>query len=256
MALNIQTTKKVVSGKNAFVLGGSSGIGGAIALKLAEEGANVAITWGTNEKKSRDILSKLSQINPNGQFESWQVDIGKVSEVRRVFELYSKHFKSLDILIHAPAHFTINNIASTTEEEYDQVFNTNTKSVFFSLQEAASLITEGGRIIVVSSNATRMATQLQGTSAYTGSKCALEAFVRSFAHEIANKKVTVNTVNPGFTKTDMLPKLYEVAGAEASPFKRLGQPEDIAATTIFLASDDARWITGQRIFVDGGVSMG
>jgi len=248
-------TKKVVLGKNAFVLGGSSGIGAAIALKLAQEGANVAITWGTNEKKSNDVLTKLRQINPAGQFASWQVDISKVSEVKRIFELYSNHFNTLDILVHSPAVALLNPLTKVTEEEYDRTFNTNAKSTFFSLQEAASRITEGGRIIVVSTGATKMTSQLENFPAYIGSKLAVEAFVRSFAHEIANKKVTVNTVNPGYTKTDMLPQVLEELGSQASPFKKLGEPEEIADATVFLASDDARWITGQALHVNGGVVM-
>jgi len=138
-----------------------------------------------------------------------------------------------------------------TEEEYDKVFNINTKGTFFGISEAAKVIRNGGRIINISSGLTTAGGSYM--SVYAASKGAVEQFTKCFADELGPKGVTVNTVSPGYTETEMLPPSLIENAIKLSPFKRLGTPQDIADAVAFLVSEKARWITGQNIQVGGGV---
>jgi 3-oxoacyl-[acyl-carrier protein] reductase len=141
----------------------------------------------------------------------------------------------------------------STEEDYDYVFNTNTKGVFFTLREAAGRVNEGGRIVVVSTGGTKM--QFADGSLYLGSKGAVEQFVRSLSRELGPRLITVNILSPGFTETDMFPDdaQFRALGASLSPFNRIGTSEEVADVAAFLASDAARWVTGQNVQAGGGV---
>ena len=138
-----------------------------------------------------------------------------------------------------------------TEEDYDFIFDINTKGVFFTFQQAARRVRDGGRIVVVSTGGTKM--HFPNISLYLGSKGAIEQFVRSLAVELGPRNITVNILSPGFTDTDMLLEQYRDYGASLSPFKRVGTAEDVADVAAFLASDAARWVTGQNLQAGGGV---
>ena len=142
-------------------------------------------------------------------------------------------------------------LIESTEEDYDFVFNINTKGVFFTLQEAARRIRDGGRIVVVSTSGTKM--PFANLSLYLGSKGAIEQFVRSLSRELGSRNVTVNALSPGFTDTDMLFEQYRDYGASLSPFNRVGTAKEVADVAAFLASDAARWVTGQNLQAGGGV---
>jgi 3-oxoacyl-[acyl-carrier protein] reductase len=131
------------------------------------------------------------------------------------------------------------------------VFDINTKGVFFTLQEAARRMRDGGRIIAVSTGGTKM--PFANMPLYLGSKGAIEQFVRSLARELGSRNITVNILSPGFTDTDMMPEQYREYGASLSPFNRVGTPQDVADVSAFLASDAARWVTGQNLQAGGGV---
>jgi 3-oxoacyl-[acyl-carrier protein] reductase len=142
-------------------------------------------------------------------------------------------------------------LIENSEADYDYIFDINVKGVFFTLQEAARRVGDGGRIVVVSTGGTKM--HFANMSLYLGSKGAVEQFARSLSVELGPRNITVNILSPGFTDTDMLPEQYREYGASMSPFKRVGAPQDIADVATFLASDAARWITGQNIQAGGGV---
>jgi 3-oxoacyl-[acyl-carrier protein] reductase len=142
-------------------------------------------------------------------------------------------------------------LVESTEQDYDYVFDTNTKGVFFTLQEAARRMRDGGRIIAVSTGGTKM--PFANMSLYLGSKGAIEQFVRSLARELGSRNITVNILSPRFTDTDMMPEQYREYGASLSPFNRVGTPQDVADVSAFLASDAARWVTGQNLQAGGGV---
>src|SRR5262249_50263214 len=151
--------------------------------------------------------------------------------------------------------FIMKPLSESTEEDYDHIFNTNTRGVFFTLQEAARRVSDGGRIIVVSSGGTHL--NFPGASLYLGSKGAIEQFARVLSREIGPRSVTVNILSPGFTETDMLISGEEEVrslGATLSPFNRIGTAAEVADVAAFLASDGARWLTGQNVQAGGGVA--
>jgi len=157
----------------------------------------------------------------------------------------------LDIVVANAAVHILKPFVENTEADYDHIFNINTKGVFFTLQEAARRVRDGGRIVVVSTGGTRM--HFANNSLYLGSKGAIEQFARSLAVELGMRNVTVNILSPGFTDTDMLPEQYREYAESLSPFKRIGTAEDVADVATFLVSDAARWITGQNVQAGGGV---
>lgn len=157
----------------------------------------------------------------------------------------------LDIVVANAGVYMMKPFIESTEADYDYIFGINTKGVFFTLQQAARRVREGGRIVVVSTGGTKML--FPNNSLYLGSKGAIEQFARTLAVELGPRNVTVNILSPGFTDTDMMPEQYHDYAATLSPFKRVGTPEDIADVVTFLASDGARWVTGQNLQAGGGV---
>ena len=180
-----------------------------------------------------------------------QADVSKPAEVRRLFSEAVKVVGPLDIVVANAGVVHEKPLVESTEEDYDSVFNINAKGVFFTLQEAARHVRDGGRIIAVSTGGTKM--RVANLSLYLGSKGAVEQFARSLSRELGPRNVTVNVLSPGVTDTDMLLEQYRAYGAAQSPFNRIGTPEDVAHVAAFLASDEARWITGQNIQAGGGV---
>lgn len=143
-----------------------------------------------------------------------------------------------------------------TEEEYDAIYALNAKGPFFALQEATRLIKDGGRIVNISTDGTRLT--FPGTAAYLGTKAALEQFTKVLAKELGGRGITVNTVSPGFTDTEMMANAearFREMGAQMSPLGRLGKPEDIADVVAFVVGEQGRWLTGQNIHAGGGVVM-
>jgi 3-oxoacyl-[acyl-carrier protein] reductase len=171
--------------------------------------------------------------------------------VQRLFKEAVKMVGPLDIVVANAGVHIAKPLVENTEADYDYIFDINTKGVFFTLQEAARRVRDGGRIVVVSTGGTKM--HFANMSLYLGSKGAIEQFARSLSLELGPRNVTVNVLSPGFTDTDMLPEQYRDYGATQSPFNRVGTPDDVADVAAFLASDEARWITGQNIQAGGGV---
>jgi len=241
-----------LKGKVALVTGGAKGIGRAIVENLARRGASVMFNYVTSDKQAHELVETLHK--EGIKVVAFKADIAKVADVKKLFEETVKTFGGLDILVNNAGIFLGKPVAYTSEEEFDRIFNTNTKGVFFSLQEAAKVIRDEGRIVCISTSLTS-ATNIAYMSAYVGSKAAIEQFAKGIATELAAKKVTVNCISPGSTHTDMLPKEFHETGAKGSVFQRLGEPKDIADAVGFLVSEKARWITGTNLDVNGGVVM-
>jgi len=242
---------KPLKGKVAIVTGASAGIGRAIAERLAFEGATVVVNYSKSAEKAKEVLEGIEL--KGGKAVAIQADMSSVSEVRRLIRETMERFWRLDILVNN-AGMTLNkSLIDTTEEEFDALFALNAKGPYFAMQEAAEVIEEGGRIVNISSDGTHLS--FPGATAYVGTKAALEQFTKGLAHELASKGVTVNTVSPGFTDTAMLWDSFREAGAQMSPTKRLGTPDDIADVVAFVVSDQGRWLTGQNIHASGGVVM-
>lgn len=235
-------------GRNALVTGGSRGIGRAIALGLASHGAAVAICYLKNEARAGEVLQTINDRGAKAVMV--QADLARPAEVSRLFDEAERSIGPLDIVIANAADILVKPLVECTEEDYERIFGTNTRGVFFTLKEAARRLNDGGRIIVTSTGGTRMFFPQQ--SLYLGSKGAIEQFVRALAWELGERRITVNAISPGPTETDMMQDRYRDEAAGKSPFNRIGDPTDIADIAVFLATDAARWVTGQNIAAGGG----
>lgn len=242
-----------LTGKVAIVTGASDGIGRAIAERLAQDGATVIVNYGKSADKAKEVVAGIEA--KGGKAVAIQSDMSKAGDAGRLVKDTVKRFGRLDILINNAGMFMFKPLVDMSEEEFDRMFALNTKGPYFALQEAAKVIQEGGRIVNISTDGTHVG--FGGATAYLGSKGALEQFTKGLAHELAPKGVTVNTVSPGYTITAMLPAdpAFRQIGEQASPFKRLGVPKDIADVVAFVVSEEARWLTGQNIHAGGGVVM-
>jgi 3-oxoacyl-[acyl-carrier protein] reductase len=242
-----------LTGKVALVTGGSRGIGRAIAERLAQDGAMVIVNYGKSADKAKAVVARIE--SKGGQAAAIQADMSKVPDVRRLVKETIQRFGRLDIVVNNAGMFIYKPLVEMTEEEFDSIFALNAKGPYFALQEAAKVINEGGRIVNISTDGTHIG--FGGATAYLGTKGALEQFTKGLAHELAPMGITVNTVSPVYTATDMLPAdpTFRQIGEQASPLKRLGTPKDIADVVAFVVSEEARWLTGQNIHAGGGVVM-
>jgi 3-oxoacyl-[acyl-carrier protein] reductase len=239
-----------LEGKAALVTGSSRGIGRAIAERLAAEGAAVVVNYRRSPQRAREVVDRI--VAQGGRAEAIRADVTDPDQVKRLFYEAERAMGPLDIVVANAGVFLAKPLAESDEEDYDQVFDTNTRGVFFTLREAARRLRDGGRIIVVSTGATRM--HFANASLYLGSKGAIEQFARALSREMGPRNVTVNVLSPGFTDTDMLAsEEVRARGASLSPFNRIGAPEEVADVAAFLASDSARWVTGQTVQAGGGV---
>jgi 3-oxoacyl-[acyl-carrier protein] reductase len=238
-----------LEGKNALVTGGSRGIGRAIGERLAADGATVVINYARNEQLAQEVVKAVSAKGGKGM--GIQADVSKPAEVRRLFGEAEKAIGPLDVVIANAGVYLSKPLIENTEADYDYVFDINTRGVFFTLQEAARRVRDGGRIIAISTGGTKM--MFPNSALYLGSKAAVEQFARSLSRELGPRNVTVNVLSPGFTDTDMLPEQYREYGASLSPFNRVGTAKEVADVAAFLASDGARWVTGQNVQAGGGV---
>ncbi|WP_054311213.1 SDR family oxidoreductase [Mesorhizobium sp. 1M-11] len=236
-------------GKTAIVTGSSRGIGRAIAERLADGGATVVINYLKNESRAREVVNGIEA--KGGKANAVRADMSKLAEIRRMFNEAEAAFGKLDIVVANAATAIIKPLIDSSEEDYDRVFDTNTKGVFFILQEAAKRLRDGGRIVVISTGGTKMF--FSQTSLYLGSKGAVEQFVRVLSRELGPRNITVNAVSPGFTDTELLPERDRAVAAGMSAFDRIGSPKEVAEVAAFLASDAARWVTGQNVGAGGGV---
>jgi 3-oxoacyl-[acyl-carrier protein] reductase len=239
----------LLAGKSALVTGSSRGIGRAIAERLAADGAAVVINYVRSKQLADEAVKAI--LERGGKAIAIPGDVAKPAEVRRLFDEAERKVRGLDIVVANAGVILEKSLADSSEEDFDYVFNTNTKGVFFTLQEAARRIRDGGRIVAVSSGGTKM--PFANVSLYLGSKGAIEQFARSLSRELGPRNITVNILSPGFTETDMFLEQYRTYGASLSPFNRIGTAKEVADVAAFLASDEARWITGQNVQAGGGV---
>ncbi|MFD9704492.1 SDR family NAD(P)-dependent oxidoreductase [Lentzea sp. NPDC059081] len=251
-----------LNGKVALVTGGSNGIGRAIAERLGRDGATVAITYARDEAAAKDTVAGIEA--DGGRAFALQVELGGSDDATRLWAAFDEAGREhvpdgkLDILVHNAAAGSFVTLPDLTQEDFDRVFAVNVRAPFFVTQAALPRLRDGGRIIAISSLAATLATP--GTIAYSASKGALDAFTLSLAKELGPRGITVNAVSPAIVLTrhhDRLKENPEAAAREAArvALGRLGEPADIADFVAFLASDDARWITGQVLDVTGGTEI-
>jgi NAD(P)-dependent dehydrogenase (short-subunit alcohol dehydrogenase family) len=248
-----------LDGKTALITGASRGIGRAIAQRLAADGAMVAIHYGGNDAAAKETLRAIEQAG--GQALLVRAELGVSGDIDTLFNKLEKELagRPLDILVNNAAVAPQIAIHQTTPEEFDRIFAINVRAPFFIIQRALSLMPNGGRIINISSGVTWFATP---ATVYSMTKGALNVLGRSLANSLSARNITVNTISPGITDTDMNPSIrdkdseaVERVGAMTA-LGRPGRPTDIGDAVAFFASDDARWITGQTLEVNGGLFLG
>lgn len=243
-----------LKGKVALVTGASRGIGRAIAHRLARDGAAVAINYSSQLKGAEETVAAIKSAGGNAI--AIQADVGRVPEVVRMFDETFARFGSLDILVNNAGTMFIKPVAATTETDFDRIFATNVKGVFFACQQAAQRMADGGRIINLSSSTT--ARLMPNYAAYVATKGAVEQMTRSLAKELGPRRITVNAVSPGPTDTELFTsgkKPEEIRFFEQqAALGRLGKPTEIADVVAFLASDAAGWISGQNLRANGGLA--
>ncbi|SHN22542.1 SDR family oxidoreductase [Chitinophaga sp. CF418] len=242
-----------LANKIALVTGGSRGIGAAIVKRLAADGARVAFTYVSAEDKANALVSEINRAG--GKAIAIRANSGKVKEVEHAVEETVKQLGSLDILVNS-AGVTVYSPVDNAEDTLpalEQLHAVNVTGVAAAVRKASKYLGEGGRVINIgSSTADRMS--FAGFADYAASKAAVAAYSRGWARDLGKKGITVNTVQPGPTATDMNPDNTEFASVvkAETALGRYAAPEEIAAVVAFLAGPDASYITGSTIRVDGG----
>lgn len=249
-----------LAGRTALVTGASRGIGRAIAERLAADGALVAVHYGRNEAAAKQTVAAIEQAG--GRAFIVGADLSVTGDVDKLFTGLEAGLagRPLDILVNnAGGALGTGSIEETTPEEFDRLMVLNARAPFFIIQRALPLFRDGGRIINISSADARIA--ITQELAYSMAKGAINVLSRTLAHAVGGRGITVNAVAPGITDTEPNAWIHtgpemEARTASASALNRIGQPSDIADIVAFLASDDARWITGDLIDATGGTFLG
>ena len=244
--------QKNLDGKVALVTGASRGIGRAIALRLARDGAAVVVNYVAQVADAAHVVADIEKAG--GRALAVQADVGKVPDIARLFDATIQHFGKLDILVNNAGTILHKLLADTSEEEFDHIMATNAKGTYFACQQAARRMADGGRIVNLSSSLTAL--MLPNFTAYVASKGAIEQITHVLAKELGQRGITVNVVSPGTTDTELLGRNRTEEQnrqyAQLAALGRLGQPADIADVVAMLVSDDGHWITGQNIRANGG----
>src|SRR5437764_7439017 len=241
----------------ALVTGGSRGIGRAIVKGLAAEGAKVAFVYRGSKEAAESLLQEIDQ--PPKTALALQVDVANFPEVESAVERVHKEWERLDILVNNAGIIRDDLFVRMEPDAWNSVLQTNLGGTYNFCRAAAygMMRQRRGRIINISSIAAEHANP--GQANYAASKGAINSFTRALAVELASRNVTVNAVAPGFIETDMSQAVRNKAGDQIKkiiPMRRLGQPQDVARVALFLASEDAAYVTGQVLTVDGGLSLG
>ena len=245
-----------LKGKVAVVTGASKGIGAGIAKELAAEGAAVVVNYASSKTDADNVVDKITK--RGGKAIAVQGNVAKKSDVERLFATTKKAFGKIDILVNNAGVYDWSPIDEITEEQFHKQFDVNVLGLLLATQEAVKQFdSAGGNIINISSTVTSLTPP--SSSVYTATKGAVDAITRTLAKELGPRKIRVNAINPGMVETEGVRAAGFDQGdlrksVEAqTPLGRIGQPDDIAPTAVFLASSDSAWITGETLRVAGGL---
>lgn len=237
--------------KVALITGGTKGIGRAIAERLANNGALIAVNYGGDVKAAEEIVNQIG----SERCIAIQADAGSVAGAETMVDKVVKRWGRIDILVANAGVLPMKDIESTTEQDFDKTFALNVKGPYFLCQKAAPYMREGSRIVTVSSSLCHNSSVSPGYLLYNSTKGAIEQFTKVLAKDLGRKGILVNAVAPGPTGTALFlrGKSQDLIDsiASATPFRRLGKPEDIAGTVAFLCSVDNTWMSGQIVMVNG-----
>lgn len=247
---------KILMGKNAVVTGASRGLGRAIAVKLAELGANVILNYRSSANSVEEVVKAIEEKGVKAL--AVQGDVSSFEDAKKIIDAAVENFGSIDILVNNAGITRDGLLMRMKEEDFDNVIEVNLKGVFNCTRHAVPRMMKqrSGRIINISSVVGLAGNA--GQANYAAAKAGIIGFTKSTAKEIASRGITVNAIAPGFIQTDMTDVLSDKVKETIMsniPLKKLGEPEDVAETTAFLASPAGKYITGQVISVDGGMHM-
>ncbi len=252
----MNTQSKKLAGKVAVVTGASKGIGAAIAKRLAAEGAAVVVNYASSKAGADKVVAEITRAGEKAV--AVQANVAKKADIDRLFAETKKTFGALDILVNNAGIYEFSPLEGITEEHFHKQFNLNVLGLILASQAAARLFdSTGGSIINISSVVSTLA--VPNAAVYSGTKGAVDAITRSLASELGPRRIRVNAIRPGMVETEGT----RAAGIDESemkkqvqaqtPLGRLGQPDDISGTAVFLASADSSWITGETFVIAGGL---
>ena len=248
------SNSKKLNGKVAVVTGASKGIGASIAKSLAAEGASVIVNYSSSKAGADKVVEEITA--KGGKAVAVQADLAKKSDIDRLFAQTSKTFGKVDILVNYAGMYVLLPLENLTEEHVHKQFNLNVLGLLLASQAAANQFDGAGSIINISSVVSTLA--IPQSAVYSGTKGAVDAITRSLASELGPRGIRVNAIRPGMVETEGT-QSAGIAESDmrkqveaATPLGRIGQPQDISGAAVFLASDDASWITGETFVISGG----
>ena len=249
------STMNKLKGKVAVVTGASKGIGAAIAKRLAEDGASVVVNYASSKAGADAVVAAIGA--NGGKAVAVHGDVSKQADAKAIVDAAISKFGRLDILVNNSGVYEFGPIEAVTEASFHKHFNINVLGLLLTTQAAAAHLGEGGSIINIGSAVSSLLPP--GSSVYTATKGAVDAITGVLANELGARKIRVNSINPGIVETEgthtagFIGSEFETHAVSDTPLGRTGQPGDIASVASFLASDDARWLTGERLTASGGL---
>jgi 3-oxoacyl-[acyl-carrier protein] reductase len=244
-----------LTGKVAVVTGASKGIGAAIAKALAAEGASVVVNYASSQPGADAVVAAITQAG--GKAVAVRGDVSKAADAQGIIDSAIETYGRLDVLVNNSGVYAFSPLEEISEEHFHKHFNVNVLGLLLVTQAAAKHLGEGASIINIGSVVSRITPP--GSAVYTGTKGAVDAITGVLARELGPRKIRVNTINPGMVETEgtkdagFVGSDIETALVGQTPLGRIGQPEDIARVAVFLASDDAGWLTGEQLLTGGGL---
>ncbi|KAF4435841.1 3-oxoacyl-acyl-carrier protein reductase [Fusarium austroafricanum] len=241
-----------LNGKVVLVTGGSKGIGKAVVERVAADGASVVINYSSDSAPAEELVNKIRSVKAL----TFKADVSSIPEIEKLIQATVDKFGKIDILMANAACSPMNDLESTTEEEFDKTFNLNVKGPYFLVQKAVKHIPRDGRVILVSTGVLHQSQVAPRYLLYASSKGSIEQMTRIMAKDLGPRGITVNSIAPGPTATEMFFKgkpqelIDTIAGF--SPLGRLGRPDEIAGLAAFLAGPTSSWVSGQAIGANGG----
>ncbi len=247
---------KKLEGKVAVVTGASKGIGAGIARALADEGASVVVNYSSSKQGANRVVAEIS--GRGGKAIAVQGDVSKQADIERLFSEAKKAFGRLDILVNNAGVYELGPLEEVTEDLFHKHFNLNVLGLLLTTKEAVKhLGPEGGSVINIGSGASSL--RPANSTVYTATKAAVDAITGVLAKELGPRKIRVNSINPGMIETEGLHSAgfigsdFQKMVETQAPLGRMGQPDDIAPTAVYLASSDSKYMTGEALLVSGGL---